>query len=57
MTNISSEYSFKNYDFRKLGNFKKIPELLEFDGEYPAGHPKAKFWRFLVKKHRKAYFA
>ena len=28
---------------RKLGNFNKIPEMLGFDGEYPAVHPKAKF--------------
>ena len=28
---------------RKLGNLKKIPELLGFDGEYSAGHPKDKF--------------
>ena len=27
---------------RKLGNFKKILEILELDGEYPAAHPKAK---------------
>ena len=29
-------------DLRKLGNFKKIPEKLGFDGEYPAFQPKAK---------------
>ena len=29
-------------DFR-LGNFKKILEMLAFDGEYPAVHPKVKF--------------
>ena len=28
---------------RKLGNFKKIPEMLGFDGEYPAIQPNAKF--------------
>ena len=33
----------KTKDLRKLGNFKKIPEMPEFDGEYPAVHPKAKF--------------
>ena len=26
-----------------LGNFKKIPEMLGFDGEHLAGHPEAKF--------------
>ena len=26
-----------------LGNFEKIPEMLGFDGEYPAVQPKAKF--------------
>ena len=27
-------------DHRKLGNFKKIPVMLGFDNQYPAGHPK-----------------
>ena len=36
-------------DLRKLGNFKKISEMLRFDGAYPAVHPKTKFWRFLIK--------
>ena len=27
----------KTWDLRKLGNFKKIPEMLWTDGEYPAG--------------------
>ena len=31
--------------FRKLGNFKKIPEMLEFDGEYSAIYPKPRFSR------------
>ena len=39
---------------RKLGNFKKIPEMLGFNGEFPAVHPKAKFWRFLVKNCKKS---
>ena len=26
-----------------IENFKKIPEKLEYDGEKPADHPKAKF--------------
>ena len=30
-------------DLSKLVNFKKIPEMLGFDGKYPAAHPKAKF--------------
>ena len=28
---------------RKLGNFKKIPEMLGFDGEFPVVHRNAKF--------------
>ena len=39
---------------RKLGNLKKIPEILWIDGEYPAVHPIAKFWRFLVKNCEKS---
>ena len=42
----------KTYDLRKLGNFKKIPEMLWFDGEYSAGHLKAKFWRFSGKNRK-----
>ena len=38
----------------KLENFKKIPEVIGFDGEYPAVHPKAKFWRLLVKNCKKS---
>ena len=34
---------FKTKDLRKSGNSKKIPEILGFDGKYPAVHPKAKF--------------
>ena len=33
----------KTWDLRKLGNFKKIPEMLGFDGEFPIVRPKAKF--------------
>ena len=33
----------KAYDLRKLRNFKKIPEMLGFDGEFPFVHQKAKF--------------
>ena len=32
----------KPLDLRKFGNFKKIPEMLGFEGEYP-GYPKANF--------------
>ena len=35
----------KTQDLRKLGNFEEIPEKLEFDGEYPVGHIKGKFWQ------------
>ena len=28
--------------------------MLGFDGEYPAVHPKAKFWRFSVKNCKKS---
>ena len=43
-----------NLRYRKLGNFKKITEMFDFDGEYPAAQPKAKFWRFIVKNHKKS---
>ena len=33
----------KPSDLRKFGNFKKIPEMLGFEGEYPGGYPKANF--------------
>ena len=26
-----------------------MPEMIGFDGEYPDGYPKAKFWRFCKK--------
>ena len=35
---------FKIEGLRKIGNFKKIPEMRGFDDAYPAGHPKCKFW-------------
>ena len=28
--------------------------MLGFDGEYPAVHPKAKFWQFSLKNHSKS---
>ena len=31
-----------------------MPEMLGFDGEYPAVQPKAKFCRFLVKTGKKS---
>ena len=30
----------KKKEIRKLGTFKKIPEMFGFDDEYPAVHPK-----------------
>ena len=36
--------SLTTSDLRKLGNFKKILEILWFDSEYPPSHPKGKFW-------------
>ena len=42
----------KAKDLSKLGNFKKIPEMLIFDDEYPADHPKAIF-HTCAKKLRK----
>ena len=33
----------------RLKTFKKIPEMVRFDGKYPADYPKAKFWRFTRK--------
>ena len=31
-----------------------FPEMLGFDGEYPAGYPKAKLWRFFGKSCKKS---
>ena len=44
----------KTYDVRKLGNFKKMSEILGFDGKYPAVQLKANFWHFLVKICKKS---
>ena len=44
----------KTEDLRKLGSFKKIPEMFGFNSEYPAVHPKVKFWGFLLKKCKKS---
>ena len=38
---------------RKLGNCKKIPEMLGFYGAFPAVPLIAKFRRFLVKNWKK----
>ena len=38
---------------RKLGNFKKIPEMLGLDVEFPVVLPIAKFRRFFVKNFKK----
>ena len=39
----------KTYYIRKVGNYKKIPDKLRFDGTYSANHLKAKFWQATVK--------
>ena len=39
----------KTYNLRKLRKFKKIPEILGLDGEYPTVHPQVEFWCVLVK--------
>ena len=35
---------------RKLGDFKKTPETLGFDSQYPADHPKDKFYYLKICK-------
>ena len=44
----------KTWNLKKLWNFKKIPEMLWVNGEYPAVDPRAKFWRFFVKSFKKS---
>ena len=39
---------------RKLQKLKKLPEMLGFDGEFPAVQPIAKFRRFFVKNCKKS---
>ena len=39
----------KTKDLGKLGNFKKIVEIFEIDDEFPAGHPKSRFWQLCSK--------
>ena len=41
--NIRVAERLKTKDFRKFGNFKKIAEMLGFDGEFPAVKKKNKF--------------
>ena len=40
---LQNDLRLRKLNLRKLVNFKKISEMLGFDGEYPAVHPKAKF--------------
>ena len=55
----------KTYNLRKLGNYKKVPEMSEFDGKYSASTQKPNFDVFgkISQKisgktfHRKIYFA
>ena len=44
----------KTYNLRKLGDLKRIPEMLGFDGQYSAAHPKVSRWCFLVETRRKS---
>ena len=41
---LSHELS-NNLRLQKLENYKKIPDMLGFDGKFSADYPKAKFWR------------
>ena len=41
-------------DLMKLGNFKKIPEVLAFDGEYSAGHSKRRILTLVLEKSKKS---
>ena len=47
--NVRVAKRLKTYNLRELGNFKIIFKILEFNGEYPPDHLKAKFSRFSVK--------
>ena len=56
----------KTYDLRKLGSFKKIPEMFGFNGECPAVLLKSQIFTVFAKKlqkiscktfYRKTYFA
>ena len=38
----------------KIGTFKKIPEFLGLDGQFPLVHPITKFRRFLLKNYKKS---
>ena len=49
---LQNDLRLRKLNLRKLVNFKKISEMLGFDGEYPAVHPKAKFdvfWQKIAK--------
>ena len=54
MCEISSRVveRLKTKDPRKLGNFKKVTEMLGSYGQYPVTHPKHKFWRLSVKSRK-----
>ena len=49
LQNFSPSYPSILEIFLKLPNFKKISEMLGFDGEYPAGQRKDKFWHLCYK--------
>ena len=46
--NVRDTERLKTKGLRKLGNFKKIPEMLRFDRKSSTGHPRAKFRHFSV---------
>ena len=43
VSGVASGVAERLKTLRKLGNFKKIPEMLRFDGQYSADNPKGKF--------------
>ena len=43
---------FKTKDLRKLGNIKKILDILRVDSEYEACHLKSKFWQLFYKTEK-----
>ena len=47
--NVPVAERLKTYDFKKLGDFKKIPKTLGFDRECPAGPQKPNFNVFRQK--------
>ena len=40
---VPTQEKKKTQDLKKIGNFKKIPEMFGFDGEYSAVKPKVKY--------------